>query len=86
MSCPRPNPDVIAKRLEETTVLVHIPTNCIFELNETGSVVWGMIGEGFDVDRIVQSLVDEFGVDEARAADEVKELLERLRNEGLIVS
>jgi hypothetical protein len=83
-SCPRPNPDVIAKRLDETTVLVHIPTSRIFELNETGSRVWAMIGEGHDVDRIVRCLVDEFDVEEARAVGEVKELLERLGNEGLI--
>jgi hypothetical protein len=82
---PRPNPDVIAKRLEDTTVLVHIPTSRIFELNETGTRVWAMIGEGLDADRIVQQLVDDFDVEKARAADEVKDLLERLRNEGLIV-
>jgi Coenzyme PQQ synthesis protein D (PqqD) len=66
-------------------VLVHIPTNHIFELNETGSIVWAMIGEGLDSDRMVQRLVDDFDVEQARAADEVKELLERLRSEGLIV-
>lgn len=82
----RPNPDVIAKRLDEVMVLVHIPTNRIFELNETGTRVWAMIGEGLDPDRIVRCLVDEFDVEEARAADEVKELLERLSNEGLIAS
>ena len=82
----RPNPDVIAKRLDEVTVLVHIPTNRIFELNETGTRVWAMIGEGLDPDRIVRCLVDEFDVEEARAADEVKDLLERLNNEGLIAS
>jgi len=48
--------------------------------------VWAMIGEGLDPDRIVRCLVDEFDVEEARAADEVKELLERLSNEGLIAS
>jgi hypothetical protein len=81
---PRPNPDVIAKRMGEVTVLVHVPTNRILELNETGSRVWAMIGERLDLDRIVRSLAEEFDVEEARAADEVKELLERLKSEGLI--
>jgi hypothetical protein len=84
--CPRPNPDVIAKRMGEVTVLVHIPTNRILELNETGSRVWTMICERLDVDRIVRCLADEFDVEEARAADEVKQLLGRLEKEGLIGS
>ena len=81
-----PNPDVIAKRLDQTCVLVHIPTNRIFELNETGSRVWEMIGESLGTDQIVQRLADEFDVEEAQAADEVNELLTRLRNEGLLSS
>jgi hypothetical protein len=82
----RPNSDVIAKRLDEVSVLVHIPTNRIFELNETGSRVWEMIGESLNTDQIVQRLADEFDVEEARVADEVNELLTRLRNEGLLSS
>jgi hypothetical protein len=82
----RPNSDVIAKRLDQTSVLVHIPTNRIFELNETGSRVWEMIGASLNADQIVRRLVDEFEVEEAQAADEVKELLTRLRDEGLLSS
>jgi hypothetical protein len=82
----RPNSDVIAKRLDQTSVLVHIPTNRIFELNETGSRVWEMIGESLNPDQIVQRLADEFDVEEAQAADEVNELLTRLRNEDLLSS
>jgi hypothetical protein len=82
----RPNSDVIAKRLDQTSVLVHIPTNRIFELNETGSRVWEMIGENLNAAQIVRRLADEFDVEEAQAADEVDELLARLRNEGLLSS
>jgi hypothetical protein len=82
----RPNSDVIAKRLDQVSVLVHIPTNRIFELNETGSRVWEMIGESLNTDQIVQRLADEFDVEEARVSDEVNELLTRLRNEGLLSS
>jgi hypothetical protein len=68
------------------SVLVHIPTNRIFELNETGSRVWEMIGESLNADQIVKRLADEFDVEEAQAADEVNELLTRFRNEGLLSS
>jgi Coenzyme PQQ synthesis protein D (PqqD) len=45
-----------------------------------------MIGESLNTDQIVQRLADEFDVEEARVADEVNELLTRLRNEGLLSS
>jgi hypothetical protein len=81
-----PNSDVIAKRLDQASVLVHIPTNRIFELNVTGSRVWEMIGENLNADQIVQRLADEFDVEEAQAAHEVDELLTQLRDEGLLSS
>jgi hypothetical protein len=82
----RNNPDVIEKRLDKATVLVNMSTNRIFELNETGGRVWELLGQGFDADRIVSHLVDEFDVDDIRATDEVKNLLMRLRTEGLLTS
>ena len=47
----RPNPEVIAKRLDQTTVLVDISTSRIFELNETGTRIWELLGQGLNVER-----------------------------------
>jgi hypothetical protein len=82
----RRNPEVIAKRLDQTTVLVDISTGRIFELNETGTRVWEMLGQGLDAECIVQHLVREFNVTDALAGDEVNNLIMRLRDEGLLTS
>jgi hypothetical protein len=81
----RPSPEVISKRLDEATVLVHIPTNRIFELNETGTRVWELLGRGLDTNTIVGFLVEEFDVDKARASNEVNDLLIQLRTKDLLV-
>ena len=81
----RPSPEVISKRLDEATVLVHIPTNRIFELNETGTRVWELLGQGLDTNTIVGFLVEEFDVDKARASNEVNDLLIQLRTKDLLV-
>ena len=81
----RPSPEVISKRLDEATVLVHIPTNRIFELNETGTRVWELLGQGLDANTIVGFLVEEFDVDKARASNEVNDLLIQLRTKDLLV-
>jgi Coenzyme PQQ synthesis protein D (PqqD) len=80
----RINPEVIAKRLDESSVLVHLGTNEIFELNETGTRVWELLGEGVDIDTIVRHLVDEFEVEEGRAADEVKNLVMQFETSRLL--
>ena len=80
----RRNPEVIAKRLDKATVLVDVPSGRIFELNETGTRIWELLGEGLDADSIKHHLVDEFEVEHSQAEDEVRRLLEQLRTEGLL--
>jgi Coenzyme PQQ synthesis protein D (PqqD) len=82
----RPDPDVLSKRLDHAAVLVHIATNRIFELNETGTRVWELVCQGLDADHIVRQLIDEFDVEPPRAAHELNELITQLRNEGLLVT
>ena len=82
----RPNPEVIAKRLDQTTVLVDISTSRIFELNETGTRVWELLGQGLDVEHMVQHLVSEFEVEDSQAAEELKTLLSQLRDQGLVAA
>jgi hypothetical protein len=81
----QPNREVIAKRLGEAAVLIHLLSNRIYELNETGTRVWELLCEGFCVEDIVRQLVDEFEVDDVRAADEVEGLLTQFRAAGLLL-
>jgi hypothetical protein len=82
----RPNPEVIARRLDQTTVLVDISTSRIFELNETGTRIWELLGQGLNGEQIVQHLVSEFEVEDSKAAEELKTLLSQLRDQGLVAA
>ena len=82
----QPNPDVLAKRLGEATVLVHLATNSIFELNETGTRVWELVCQGVDPDLIVRALAEEFDVDAPQAAEGLENLITQLRTAGLLAS
>jgi len=65
-------------------VLVHLPTNRIFELNETGIRIWELLADGRDHAGVVRHLVEEFDVDAERAEREFADLVQRLQQEGLI--
>ena len=80
----KPLPQVLARRMPGGTVIVHLESNRIFELNETGARVWELIGEGLERDQVVQRLVQEFAVDATRASTELDALVGDLVREGLL--
>jgi len=81
-----PNPDVVFKRLGDRMVLVHLATNQIFELNDTGARVWELLHEGITGDALVDRLSEEFEVESSTLRNEIKSLLSELVDEGLIAS
>lgn len=70
--------DVIARRMGEKTVLVHLGTNQVYTLNRTGTRLWELIGEGLDPEQIEGKLVEEFEVEPGRLAAELEERLSTL--------
>ena len=79
-----PAPDVVARRLGDGAVLVHLPTNQIFELNETGARVWELIAGGQTLAAMTQTLVDEYDVDPADAEAKIKSVVDDLSAAGLV--
>jgi len=81
---PRPDPDVISRRIDAGTVLINLRTNKIYELNTTGSRIWELLKEGRTVGEIEATLQQEYEVEAAEAADAIRETLGRLAGEGLV--
>ena len=80
----RPSTDVVTRQLGEGTVLVHLKTNRIYELNRTGARAWELAAQGQDVQQIVLTLAREFTVDVDHAHSEVSEFFALLGREGLV--
>ena len=81
----RPSEEVVARRLDEETVLVHLGTNRIFTLNATAARLWELLQEGHDCETIERRMRAEFDVDGAELAREIESVLESLRAEALIM-
>jgi hypothetical protein len=75
--------DVVARRVGETAVLVHLGSNRIYELNDTGARIWELAGEGTTVEALINRLEGEFDVDRVKLADEVSLIVTDLLREGL---
>jgi Coenzyme PQQ synthesis protein D (PqqD) len=81
---PRPIPDVVYRELEGEMVLVHLGTNRIYSLNETGARFWELLGGGGDRAEIERQLLDEFAIDPDELRQEIDAMLVSLANEGLV--
>lgn len=78
------NPSVVARRLGEETVLVHLATNRIYNLNATATRLWELTRAGHTPEQICARLTCEFDVDAATLEREVEGTLRDLVDHGLL--
>lgn len=78
--------DVVARRLDDEVVLVHLATNRIYALNPTGARFWELLAEGVERPEIVRRLCAEFAVEPDEVEREVSALSAELSKAGLVTS
>jgi hypothetical protein len=81
-----PHPDVVFKLLDDEAVLVHLGTNRIFTLTQTGARFWQLLMEGLDRSVIEDQLLEEYDVTRPELVAEIESLVRELAAEGLIDS
>ena len=79
-----PDPNVLAKRVDDGIVLVHLESNRVYELNSTAAFLWDALADGSTAAELEQRLALEFDVETEQLAREVAELLGQLTSERLI--
>ena len=84
-SGPRPAPSVVARRVGNGGVLVHLGTSHVYELNETGWAVWEGLDRGTTVSEIAAGLADRYEPAGVSITADVKALIDELRRLGLVV-
>ena len=80
----RPHPEVLARRVGEEVVLVHMGRNEIFALNRTGARLWELLSEGRTRSAAVEQLKAEFDVSEETVERETESLMTLLERERLV--
>jgi hypothetical protein len=80
----RADSDVVAQRLGDEVVVVHLRTNEIFILNRTGARFWELVESGSDLDSVREKLLAEFDVEESQLAAELEEFVTHLSRAELI--
>ena len=82
----RADENVVARRLDDETVLVHLRTNRIYTLNPTAARLWELIEEGTDRATIERRMSAEFDVAGGALTEAIDGMLASLHAEGMVVS
>jgi hypothetical protein len=79
------SPDVLSQQVRNETVLLDLASDKYFGLDEVGGRIWRLIGEGKTVTGIVNALLEEYEVDQARLEADVSACIADLEEAGLLV-
>jgi hypothetical protein len=77
-------PGVVIQPVEDALVLLALESGVYFELDGIGARIWALLGEYGERDTVVDILLEEYVVDEARLRDDVSCLVEKLVDSGLL--
>jgi hypothetical protein len=70
--------------VKDGAVLIHLETNQIYDLNQTGYRVWQLLQEGLDYPTMLAQIEREFDVHPPQLAQEVDTLIAHLSAEHLL--
>ena len=83
-SCPRIGKDVVSRDLDGEVVILNLRTGIYFGLDPVGTKIWQLIVKRRSLQKVLDSLLEEYEVPETRCADDLLEFVARLQENELI--
>ncbi len=75
---------VMSTTVEQEAVLLNTLTNKYYSLNEVGARFWNLLAEGQSLREAQRVLLGEFEVESPQLEQDLLELVENLRKNGLV--
>jgi Coenzyme PQQ synthesis protein D (PqqD) len=75
---------VTCTELEDEAVLLNLETKTYYTLNKPAIYVWQLLGNGININEIVQRVREEFELDSETAEKNVRDLIDELVREKLV--
>jgi hypothetical protein len=76
--------DVVWTKLGEEVAILDSQSGTYFGLDAVGSRIWCLMADGMAIDGVVSILLAEYGVDEQRIRNDLRELIEQLAARSLV--
>ena len=82
--CVHLNPEVMAQRVGDDLVLVHLGSNQIFELSSSAAQLWELLASGLGLTEALQQLLADYDVTPAHLEEDVLKTLRTLEAAQLV--
>jgi hypothetical protein len=76
--------EVVWTKLGEEVAILNSQTGTYFGLDPVGARIWCLMAEGMSIDKVVSTLLSEYGVEEERLRNDLDELIEQLVARALV--
>jgi hypothetical protein len=77
--------DVVFRDLAGEAVILNLSTGIYFGLDEVGTRVWQLLAQHGDKEKLIQEMLSEYEVEEAKLRQDVDALLKELLGKGLLI-
>jgi hypothetical protein len=78
------SPEQVSCPLGDEAAILNLKNSVYYGMNSVGSRIWTLLREPRKVGDVRDTLVDEYEVDPELCGGEILQLLEKMREEGLI--
>lgn len=76
--------DVVFRNLEGEAIILNLATGIYFGLDTVGTRMWTLLAESASVQRVVDTICEEYDVEPDTAERDVLDLLNQLIEKGLV--
>jgi len=76
--------DLTWRLVDREIVLLDFRTSKYFSINSSGAVLWKLLSQGTDRDRLSDELCQAYGLDTRQARRDVNQFMGQLHSHGLI--
>ena len=77
-------PDVLSQEVSGETVLLYLNSENYFGLNDVGTRIWQLMQEDGDLQKVYDTMLDEYDVDKKQLGKDMEELVAKFVDAGLI--
>jgi hypothetical protein len=75
---------VLFRHLQDELVLLELKRGVYFGLDPIGTRIWQLLREERSLQNVLTALVEEYEVEEPQGAEDILDLVQRLREQGLL--
>ena len=77
--------DVAAKVIDGEAIIMNLSNGLYYSMEHVGAAIWALVAQGRRLDQVAGIIVDRYGIDRERAADDLQRLVTELLDENLVV-